>query len=101
MLEKGCVYIVPLRRNAWRLRRRIAGIANPKSSTGRLDVFTRLITDRSAVFDQVAAGLPGPLYAEISPRTFSVVVRAGRRLNQLAAAARSPPATDAAHPPPA
>lgn len=65
------------------LKAPLSGIANPKSSTGRLDVFTRLIADRGVVFDQVPAGYSGPLYAEISPRTFSIVVRSGDRLNQL------------------
>jgi dCTP deaminase len=82
VLEKGCVYIVPLLESL-RLDEHESGIANPKSSTGRLDVFTRLITDDASLFDQVAPGYSGPLYAEISPRTFSVVVRAGSRLNQL------------------
>lgn len=82
VLEKGCVYIVPLMERL-DLPALIGGMANPKSSTGRLDVFTRLITDRATVFDQVAAGYSGPLYIEISPRTFSVVVRRGSRLNQL------------------
>lgn len=82
VLEKGCVYIIPLMERL-ELPPEIAGMANPKSSTGRLDVFTRLITDHAAVFDRVAAGYAGPLYIEISPRTFSVVVRRGSRLNQL------------------
>jgi Deoxycytidine deaminase len=82
VLEKGCVYIVPLMERL-DLPPTIAGIANPKSSTGRLDVFTRLITDRATVFDRIAGGYAGPLYIEISPRTFSVVVRHGTRLNQL------------------
>ena len=58
-------------------------MANPKSSTGRLDVFTRLITDGAAEFEAVAYGYEGSLYAEISPRTFSVLVRAGSCLSQL------------------
>jgi dCTP deaminase len=82
VLEKGCVYIVPLIESL-ALHDGTAGIANPKSSIGRLDVFTRLITDGGTVFDQVTTGYRGPLYAEISPRTFSVVVRLGSRLNQL------------------
>jgi dCTP deaminase len=94
VLEKGCVYVVPLRESL-ALKNRTAGVANPKSSTGRLDVFTRLITDRAAVFDAVAPGYKGPLYAEISPRTFSVVVRAGFRLSQLRLQRGSPAASDA------
>lgn len=93
VLEKGCVYIVPLLESL-ALRSRTSGIANPKSSTGRLDVFTRLITDRSSVFDEVAAGYKGPLYAEISPRTFSIVVRHGSSVSQLRLRRGSPVASD-------
>ncbi len=82
VLEKGCVYIVPLMESL-RLARSIAGIANPKSSTGRLDIFTRTITDRSSAFERIRAGYEGPLYLEISPRSFSIVVYEGTRLNQL------------------
>ncbi len=82
VLEKGCVYIVPLIEHL-RLGGETLGMANPKSSTGRLDIFTRLITDYATEFDRVKAGYKGPLYAEISPRAFSVVVRTGSRLNQL------------------
>ena len=82
VLEKGCVYIVPLVESL-ALRKGTSGAANPKSSTGRLDIFTRLIIDGGTTFDQVPDGYAGPLYAEISPRTFSVLVRAGTRLNQL------------------
>lgn len=95
VLEKGCVYVVPLLESL-ALKSRTSGMANPKSSTGRLDVFTRLITDRSAVFDQVAVGYKGPLYAEISPRTFSIVVRRGNSVSQLRLRRGSPPATDTA-----
>ncbi|MEE8535879.1 MAG: 2'-deoxycytidine 5'-triphosphate deaminase [Kiloniellales bacterium] len=82
VLEKGCVYIVPLMEGL-NLSSRISGMANPKSSAGRLDIFTRLITDGATQFDRVPAGFGGPLFAEISPRAFSIVVRAGSRLNQL------------------
>ncbi len=82
VLEKGCVYIVPLQERL-ALSSRIYGFANPKSSIGRLDVFTRLIIDHTAEFDRVRAGYEGPLYVEVSPRAFSVVVREGSRLNQL------------------
>ena len=82
VLERGCVYIVPLIESL-RLSKRDSGVANPKSSTGRLDVFTRLITDHGAEFDRVRPGYEGPLYAEISPRTFSILARKGSRLNQL------------------
>ncbi len=82
VLERGCVYIVQL--VEWlRLPSRVSALANPKSSTGRLDIFTRLITDRAATFDRVEPGYQGPLYAEIAPRTFSILVRTGSRLSQL------------------
>ena len=82
VLECGCVYIIKLLENV-SLTDNLTGIANPKSSTGRLDVFTRLIVDGAMEFEEVPAGYNGPLYAEISPRTFSVLVRTGSRLNQL------------------
>jgi dCTP deaminase len=82
VLEKGCVYVVPLMERL-ALPPDVAAAANAKSSTGRLDLFTRLITDRGAEFDRIAAGYAGPLYAEISPRSFSVLVRPGMRLNQI------------------
>jgi len=82
VLEAGCVYIVPLLERA-AFSPRISGTANPKSSTGRIDVFTRLITDHAPSFDRVEAGYRGPLYAEICPQTFPVLVRKGSRLNQL------------------
>jgi dCTP deaminase len=82
VLERGCVYIVKLQESL-ALPAGITAMANPKSSTGRLDIFTRLITDYAREFESVADGYRGPLYAEISPRTFSVLVRAGSRLSQL------------------
>jgi dCTP deaminase len=82
VLEKDCVYVVPLLEQV-RLSGRVSATANPKSSTGRLDVFTRLIVDRGRSFDEVPAGYEGPLYAEVVPRTFSIVVRQGSRLSQL------------------
>ena len=82
VLEKGCVYIVPLLEEL-ALPPGISGKANPKSSTGRLDVFTRLITDEGRQFEVVPAGYRGRLYAEVVPRTFSIVVRQGDRLSQL------------------
>jgi dCTP deaminase len=93
VLETGCVYLVPLIERL-ELSHRVSGIANPKSSTGRLDVFTRLITDRAQAFDRVEEGYHGPLYAEISPRTFPILVRKGSRLNQLRLRHGSPPFTD-------
>jgi len=93
VLEAGCVYVVPLIERL-ELRDRISGIANPKSSTGRLDVFTRLITDGAQAFDSVETGYRGPLYAEITPRTFPVLVRKGSRLNQLRLRSGSPQSSD-------
>jgi dCTP deaminase len=93
VLETGCVYVVPLLESA-EFSFRVSGIANPKSSTGRLDVFTRLITDRAQGFDRIEPGYHGPLYAEISPRTFPVLVRKGSRLNQLRVRRGSPQFTD-------
>ncbi|MFQ5784491.1 MAG: 2'-deoxycytidine 5'-triphosphate deaminase [Alphaproteobacteria bacterium] len=82
VLERGCVYIVPLLESI-RLSGDLAAFANPKSSTGRLDVFTRLITDNAITFDRVERNYHGPLFIEIAPRTFSIVVRKGSRLNQI------------------
>jgi dCTP deaminase len=82
VLETGCVYIVPLQESL-ALPDDIAAAANPKSSTGRLDVFTRVIADETRGFDRLEAGYHGPLYAEISPRTFPVLVREGSRLSQI------------------
>ncbi len=82
VLETGCVYVATLLESL-ALPPDIAGAANPKSSTGRIDVLARLITDRCAVFDQAEKGYHGPLYVEIAPRTFSVLVRTGSRLNQM------------------
>src|SRR5271168_1569538 len=82
VLETNCVYIVPLLESL-ALPVEIAGATNPKSSTGRLDVFTRVIADETRGFDRVEGGYRGPLYAEISPKTFPVLVREGSRLSQL------------------
>ena len=82
VLERGCVYIVPLQERL-ALSSRLSAFANPKSSIGRLDVFTRVITDGGTAFDRVPDGYGGPLYAEIAPRTFSIQVREGARLCQL------------------
>src|SRR3989337_3055220 len=78
VLEAGCVYLVPLIEQL-KLRSTIAGFANPKSSTGRLDVFTRLTGAHHDWFDTVDEGYSGPLFAEICPRTFSIKVRYGSR----------------------
>ena len=82
VLETGCVYIVPLMESL-ALPEDIVAAANPKSSTGRLDVFTRVIADETRGFDRIKAGYHGPLYAEISPRTFPILVREGSRLSQI------------------
>lgn len=82
VLERGCVYIAELQERL-ALPPGVTARANPKSSTGRVDVFVRLLTDHGAAFDDVAEGYTGPLYVEIAPQTFSVLVRTGTRLNQL------------------
>ncbi|SDD69070.1 dCTP deaminase [Paracoccus isoporae] len=82
VLEKGCVYLVPLVERL-RLPAGLSAVANAKSSTGRLDLLTRLITDEGTEFDRLPDAYDGPLYAEICPRSFSVLVRPGMRLNQL------------------
>jgi dCTP deaminase len=82
VLETGCVYIAPLL-ESMALPDSLGAATNPKSSTGRLDVFTRVIADGVAAFDQIPAGYRGPLYAEVCPQTFPVVVRKGSRLSQV------------------
>ncbi|MBU2963393.1 2'-deoxycytidine 5'-triphosphate deaminase [Citreicella sp. C3M06] len=82
VLEKGCVYVVPLMESL-ALPQGMTAVANAKSSTGRLDLLTRTITDGGTEFDRVAVGYSGPLYAEICPRSFSVLARTGMRLNQI------------------
>ena len=82
VLEKGCVYVVPLQESL-ALPPGITAVANAKSSTGRLDLLTRTITDNGVEFDRITEGYTGPLYAEICPRSFSVLVRPGMRLNQI------------------
>ena len=82
VLEKGRVYVIPLL-EAISLKSDVAAFANPKSSTGRLDILTRLIADGATSFDQVAEGYKGELFIEVAPRSFSVVAKTGTRLNQL------------------
>ncbi|MFN3213311.1 MAG: 2'-deoxycytidine 5'-triphosphate deaminase [Henriciella sp.] len=82
VLETGCVYLVPLQEGL-ELPSDVSGRANPKSSTGRIDVFTRVVTNQSKAFDDVPAAYAGPLWLEISPRTFPILVRPGDRLAQL------------------
>jgi dCTP deaminase len=92
VLERGCVYIAELQERL-ALPPDVAARANPKSSTGRLDIFVRLLTDGGPAFDDVTAGYDGPLYVEIAPQTFSVLARAGTRLNQLRLRRGSAPRT--------
>ncbi len=96
VLERGGVYIIPLMEHL-NLKHRMSARGNPKSSTGRLDVFTRLITDHGTSFDQVREGYKGPLYAEVSPRTFTILVRKGSRLSQLRIRRGAPPSSNKMH----
>lgn len=82
VLETGCVYLIPLRESL-NLPKDIVGLANPKSSTGRLDVFTRVICDGGEQFDSIPSGYSGPLYMEVAPRTFPILARPGDRLGQI------------------
>ena len=82
VLETGCVYLIPLKERL-NLPDDIVGLANPKSSTGRLDVFTRVICDGGEKFDTIPAGYEGPLYMEVAPRTFPILVRPDDRLGQI------------------
>ena len=93
VLERGCVYIIPLLEGL-SLKHRMSAMGNPKSSTGRLDIFTRIITDNGTEFDRIREQYKGLLYAEVSPRTFSVLVRKGSRLNQIRIRRGNPPSTD-------
>jgi dCTP deaminase len=82
VLETGCVYIIPLLESL-NLPGHVSASANPKSSTGRLDIFTRIMVDHGAEFDHAPAGYSGPLYLEVSPRTFPILARTGSRLSQI------------------
>jgi dCTP deaminase len=82
LFERGCIYIVPLK-EALELPAILSGKCNPKSTTGRLDIFTRVITDYGMQFDVIEPGYSGRLYAEVVPRTFGVLVRENTRLTQL------------------
>jgi dCTP deaminase len=81
-LQRGSVYLVPLLESL-ALPAGMRGRSNPKSTTGRLDIFTRVITDRTPRFDEIAPGYHGRLYLEVSPQSFPVRVHAGASLNQL------------------
>jgi len=93
VLEKGIVYVARLMERL-ELRPNLSGAANPKSSTGRIDIFTRLIVDRGEAFDDVPLEYKGELWLEISPRSFSVRVRAGTKLNQVRFRSRHPQQRD-------
>ena len=95
VLERDCIYIVPLLEHV-ALRYRTSGSANPKSSTGRLNIFARVITDHGTEFDQIRSNYAGPLYAELSPRSFGVRVRKGSRLVQLRVRRGRPTSSNAA-----
>ena len=82
VLEKNCVYVIPLAERL-ALPHGVTAVANAKSSSGRLDLLTRTITDGGTEFDRIPEGYTGPLYAEVCPRSFSVLVREGQRLNQI------------------
>ena len=93
VLEKGIVYIARLMERL-ELRPNLSGAANPKSSTGRIDIFTRLIVDGGEAFDEVPLDYKGELWLEISPRSFSVRVKAGTKLNQVRFRSRHPQQRD-------
>ncbi len=94
LFERNCVYIVPLLEEL-RLPHDISAKANPRSTTGRLDIFTRLIADYGTEFERVPHGYKGKLYAEILPRTFGVILQQGLSLNQLRFVRGSPLPADA------
>ena len=94
VLEKNCVYVIPLAEGL-ALPPGVTAVANAKSSSGRLDLLTRTITDGGIEFDRIPEGYSGPLYAEVCPRSFSVLVRAGQRLNQIRFRAGQAVLTDA------
>jgi dCTP deaminase len=93
VFEKGCVYLVPLMEQL-NLTAELSAKANPKSTTGRLDIFTRLICDGGTEFERVPDGYKGTLYAEVVPRTFTIIVQAGVKLNQLRFVRGCPPPSD-------
>jgi len=93
VFERGCVYIVPLLEELV-LPKGISAKANPRSTTGRLDIFTRLLTDYGTEFERVPDGYRGRLYAEVVPRTFTILVQQGMRLNQLRFIRGNPPSPD-------
>jgi len=82
VLERDCVHIIPLQESV-RLDATTSARANPKSSSGRLDIFVRLITDGGTAFDEIPLGYEGPLFAEVVPRSFPVIASVGTTLNQI------------------
>jgi dCTP deaminase len=82
VLERNCVYIIPLQESV-RLGKTTSARANPKSSSGRLDIFVRVITDGGIAFDEIPEGYQGPLYAEVVPRSFPVIAGMGTCLTQM------------------
>ena len=82
VLETGCIYLVELS-EALALPRQVSAVTNPKSSTGRLDIFTRVITEHGTVFDQIPYGYAGKLYLEVAPQSFPILVKPGSRLSQI------------------
>ncbi len=96
MLEKGIVYVARLMERL-ELRPNLSGAANPKSSTGRIDIFTRLIVDGGEAFDDVPLDYKGELWLEISPRSFSVRVKAGIEAEPGSVPQPPPPAAGSAH----
>ena len=94
ILEKGHVYLVPLLESL-KLPKTLRARANPKSTTGRLDVFTRIVTDLNAGFDEIRSGYCGPLFLEVVPRSFAIKVKTGQSLNQIRFVRGEVTATDA------
>lgn len=82
VLEAGAVYIIPLLESL-ALPPDVEALANPKSTTGRLDVLVRVLTDSDAGFNRAPAGYHGPLWLEVAPRTFSITASMGDRLTQI------------------
>ena len=82
ILEKGHVYLIPIMEEL-ALPPGVAGRANPKSTTGRLDIFARVLTDRTPRFDDIAPGYTGALFLEVLPRSFTIRVKQGLSLVQL------------------
>ncbi len=93
ILERDRPYLIPLMEEL-KLPPHVHAKANPRSSTGRVDVFTRVVTDRSDRFDEVSRGYQGPLYLEVVPRSFAVRVERHLSLNQLRLVAGDAAITD-------